>query len=60
MQPLLHRYCLKVQPILIEFVEAGDHVLVVCEVVDAGYLQQGQPMLYTETEDMDNSSQLFN
>lgn len=41
-------------------VEAGDHVLVVCEVIDADYLQQGQPMLYCETGDMDGSSKLFN
>lgn len=40
-------------------VEAGDHVLVVCEVIVAGYLQQGQPMLYAETSDMDGSSRLF-
>jgi flavin reductase (DIM6/NTAB) family NADH-FMN oxidoreductase RutF len=39
-------------------VEAGDHIVVVCEVIDAGYLQQGQPMLYAETGDMDGSSQL--
>jgi flavin reductase (DIM6/NTAB) family NADH-FMN oxidoreductase RutF len=37
----------------------GDHVLVVCEVIDAGYLEQGKPMLYCETGDMDGSSQLF-
>ena len=42
-----------------QFVEAGDHVIVVCEVIDAGYLQQGQPMLYCETGDMDGSSKLF-
>ena len=40
-------------------VDAGDHVLVVCEVIDAGYLQQGKPMLYCETGDMDGSSKLF-
>jgi flavin reductase (DIM6/NTAB) family NADH-FMN oxidoreductase RutF len=40
-------------------VAAGDHVIVICEVIDAGYLQQGQPMLYSETGDMDGSSQLF-
>lgn len=40
-------------------VDAGDHVIVVCEVIDAGYLQQGQPMLYVETGDIDGSSQLF-
>jgi flavin reductase (DIM6/NTAB) family NADH-FMN oxidoreductase RutF len=39
--------------------EAGDHEVVVCRVVDAGYLQPGQPMLYSETGDMDGSSQLL-
>lgn len=42
-----------------QMVEAGDHVIVVCEVLDADYLQQGQPMLYVETGDMDGSSKLF-
>lgn len=37
--------------------DAGDHKIVVCQVVDAGYLQPGQPMLYSETGDMDGSSQ---
>lgn len=40
-------------------VEAGDHVIVVCEVIDAGYLQQGQPLLYSETGDIDGSSKMF-
>jgi flavin reductase (DIM6/NTAB) family NADH-FMN oxidoreductase RutF len=39
--------------------DAGDHKIVVCQVVNAGYLQQGQPMLYSETGDMDGSSGLL-
>jgi flavin reductase (DIM6/NTAB) family NADH-FMN oxidoreductase RutF len=42
-----------------QFIDAGDHVIVVCEVIDANYLQQGQPMLYCETGDMDGSSGFF-
>lgn len=41
------------------YLEAGDHTIVVCQVVDAGYLQPGQPMLYRETGDMDGSSQFL-
>lgn len=41
------------------YLDAGDHKIVVCKVVDAGYLQQGQPMLYSETGDMDGSSQFL-
>ena len=40
-------------------VSTGDHVLIVCEVIDAGYLEQGTPMLYCETGDMDGSSQFY-
>lgn len=38
---------------------AGDHQLAVCEVVDAGLLQTGAPLLYAETGDMDGSSALY-
>lgn len=41
------------------YADAGDHELVVCRVVDAGALNQGKPMLYIETEDMDGSSELY-
>jgi flavin reductase (DIM6/NTAB) family NADH-FMN oxidoreductase RutF len=41
------------------YLDAGDHKIVVCKVVDTQYLQQGQPMLYSETGDMDGSSQLL-
>ena len=44
---------------VMQTLDAGDHVIVVCEVVDSGYLQKGQPMLYVETGDMDGSSHLY-
>lgn len=40
-------------------VESGDHVIIVCEVIDAGYLQQRLPLLYSETGDIDRSSKMF-
>ena len=42
------------------FTEAGDHKIVVCNVIDAAVLNQGQPMLYSDTEEMDGSSELYN
>lgn len=41
------------------FSDAGDHQLVVCRVVDAAILNNGEPMLYSDTQDMDNSSTLY-
>lgn len=41
------------------YLDAGDHKIVICDVLDAGYLAQGQPMLYSETGDMDGSSQFL-
>lgn len=41
------------------FSEAGDHKLVICKVIDAAILNDGAPMLYGNTADMDNSSQLY-
>ncbi|MFA5983534.1 MAG: flavin reductase family protein [Methylococcaceae bacterium] len=40
------------------YADAGDHKIVVCQVQDAGRLNEGQPMLYSQTGDMDGSSQL--
>ncbi len=39
--------------------DAGDHQLVICNVVDAAILNEGEPMLYRDTHDMDNSSELY-
>ncbi len=41
------------------YTDAGDHKLVICEVIDAGLLNPGQPLLYNDTGDMDGSSQLY-
>ncbi len=39
--------------------EAGDHKIVVCKVINATVLNEGNPMLYSDTEDMDGSSKLY-
>jgi flavin reductase (DIM6/NTAB) family NADH-FMN oxidoreductase RutF len=39
--------------------EAGDHKLVICNVIDAVRLNNGQPLLYSDTFDMDGSSELY-
>ncbi len=41
------------------FSDAGDHKLAVCEVLDAGFLNPGEIMLYTDTDNMDNSEEIF-
>ncbi len=42
------------------YADAGDHQLVICRVVDAAVLnQQGTPMGYNMTGDMDGSSGIF-
>jgi flavin reductase (DIM6/NTAB) family NADH-FMN oxidoreductase RutF len=41
------------------YCEAGDHQLVVCKVLEAGALNDGVVMLYTDTEDMDGSGESF-
>lgn len=39
--------------------DAGDHKLVICNVIDAAILNQGNPMLYADTGNMDKSSGLY-
>ena len=41
------------------YADAGDHKLAVCEVLAAERFHAGQPLLYSETGDMDGSSQLY-
>lgn len=41
------------------YADAGDHKIAICKVVDAATLKQGRPLLYSQTGDMDGSSQLF-
>jgi len=38
---------------------AGDHRLVICEVIEARQLNTGSPMLYSDTGTMDNSAELY-
>lgn len=44
---------------LSHFTEAGDHKIAVCEVVAAVELNSGWPMLYSQTGNMDGSSELY-
>ncbi len=39
--------------------DAGDHKIAVCEVMDAGLLHKGKVMLYTDTENMDGSHEIY-
>lgn len=39
--------------------DAGDHKIVVCEVIDAVELNSGRPLLYSQTGAMDGSSSLY-
>ncbi len=41
------------------YADAGDHQLVVCNVVDAGLMNEATPLLYSDTGDMDGSSALY-
>ncbi len=41
------------------FHDAGDHILAVCEVLDADFLNADAPLLYNETGNMDGSEALF-
>jgi flavin reductase (DIM6/NTAB) family NADH-FMN oxidoreductase RutF len=40
------------------YTEAGDHKIAVCKIIDAASLNAGLPMLYSQTGDMDGSSDL--
>ena len=41
------------------YTNAGDHKLAICKVISAANLNQGRPMLYSQTGDMDGSSELY-
>jgi flavin reductase (DIM6/NTAB) family NADH-FMN oxidoreductase RutF len=41
------------------YADAGDHKLAVCRVVDAAIMNDGCPMSYDMTDDMDGSSDIF-
>ena len=41
------------------YADAGDHQLAICRVLDAAMLNDGNPMSYNNTGDMDGSSEIF-
>jgi flavin reductase (DIM6/NTAB) family NADH-FMN oxidoreductase RutF len=41
------------------YTDAGDHKIVVCEVLAGAILQQGKPLLYGQTGSMDDSDSLY-
>ncbi len=41
------------------YADGGDHKIAICKVVAAATLNQGRPMLYSQTGDMDGSSELY-
>lgn len=41
------------------YTDAGDHKIAICSVIDAAMLNQGKPLLYVQTGDMDGSSELY-
>lgn len=44
---------------VIDYTEAGDHVIAVCKVLSAAQLSKGKPLLYSQTGDLDSSSTLY-
>ena len=41
------------------FTNAGDHKIAVCKVIAAARLNEGRPLLYSQTGDLDGSSELY-
>jgi flavin reductase (DIM6/NTAB) family NADH-FMN oxidoreductase RutF len=41
------------------YTDAGDHKIVVCHVIAGAILNQGCPLLYGQTGDMDGSDKLY-
>ena len=41
------------------FTDAGDHKIAVCKVIAAARLNEGRPLLYSQTGDLDGSSELY-
>jgi flavin reductase (DIM6/NTAB) family NADH-FMN oxidoreductase RutF len=41
------------------YADAGDHKIAVCKVIAAARLNEGRPLLYNQTGDMDESSGLY-
>jgi flavin reductase (DIM6/NTAB) family NADH-FMN oxidoreductase RutF len=41
------------------YTDAGDHKIIICKVIAAAKLNEGRPLLYSQTGDMDGSSELY-
>ena len=41
------------------YTDAGDHKIAVCKVIAAAKLNEGRPLLYNQTDDMDGSSAIY-
>jgi len=41
------------------YADAGDHKIAVCKVIAAARLNNGRPLLYNQTGDLDGSSELY-
>jgi flavin reductase (DIM6/NTAB) family NADH-FMN oxidoreductase RutF len=41
------------------YTDAGDHTIAVCKVISMAKLNEGLPLLYRQTGDMDGSSELY-
>ena len=41
------------------YTDAGDHKIIICKVIAAAKLNEGRPLLYNQTGDMDGSSELY-
>jgi flavin reductase (DIM6/NTAB) family NADH-FMN oxidoreductase RutF len=41
------------------YTDAGDHKIAICKVIAAAPLNKGRPLLYNQTGDMDDSSELY-
>ena len=41
------------------YADAGDHKIAVCKVIAAAKLNEGRPLLYSQTGDLDGGSQLY-
>ena len=41
------------------YTDAGDHKIAICKVISAVRLNQGLPLLYSQTDDMDGSGKLY-
>jgi flavin reductase (DIM6/NTAB) family NADH-FMN oxidoreductase RutF len=44
---------------LSHFADAGDHKIAICKVIAAARLNEGRPLLYAQTGDMDGSSVIY-